>query len=55
MDPHAYVHNGKIQGELTYIANDKEIKTSSALEVVKGWVAKDFKRDEVMQTFTNKP
>ena len=55
MDPHAYVYNGKIQGELTYIANDKEIKKKLGFGGgKKGWVAKDFKRDEVMQTFTNK-
>lgn len=54
MDPHAYIENDKIQGEFVYMSTDKDVKKHFGTGGKKGWVDKNFKRDEVMQTFTNK-
>ena len=54
MDPHAYIENDKIQGEFIYLPTDKDVKKHFGTGGKKGWVDKNFKRDEVMQTFTNK-
>lgn len=54
MDPHAYIENQQILGDFVYMASDQEVKKHFGTGGKKGWVDKGFKRDEVMQTFTNK-
>lgn len=55
MDPHAYIENDKLLGnELKLIDNPKEVKNLLGFGGGKaGWVDANFKRDEVMQSFTN--
>ena len=55
MDPHAYIENTKMLGDkLTFVNDDKEVKKILGSGGKAGWLDLDFKRDEVMQTFTNK-
>lgn len=54
MDPHAYVHNGKLLGDLKHISDAKEMRKFLGNGGKLGWVDLNFKEDEVMQTFTNK-
>lgn len=54
MDPHAYIENDKIQGDFVFMPSDQEVRKYFGTGGKKGWVDKNFKREEVMQTFTNK-
>ena len=54
MDPHAYIENDKIQGDFIFMPSDQEVKKHFGTGGKKGWVDKNLKRDEVMQTFTDK-
>ena len=55
MDPHAYIENTKILGNnLKLIKTTKEVKNILGSGGKAGWVDMNFKRNEVMQTFTNK-
>jgi len=54
MDPHAYIENTKIQGDLVLVPDVKIIRKMLGSGGKPGWVDKNFKRNEVMQTFTDK-
>jgi len=55
MDPHAYIENTKMLGDkLTLVNDEKEVKKILGSGGKAGWLDLDFKRDEVMQSFTNK-
>ena len=54
MDPHAYIENTKMLGDLILVETSREVKKMLGSGGKAGWVDKNFKRDEVMQTFTNK-
>ena len=54
MDPHAYIENTKMLGDLILVETSGEVKDMLGSGGKAGWVDKNFKRDKVMQTFTNK-
>jgi len=54
MDPHAYIENTKMLGDLILVETSGEVKDMLGSGGKAGWVDKNFKRDEVMQTFTNR-
>jgi arylsulfatase A len=54
MDPHAFIENDKLLGDLMHIPNDKDVRKFFGQGGKAGWVDKNFKRDAVMQTFTDK-
>lgn len=54
MDPHAYIENTKILGDLVMVPNTSDVKKMLGSGGKAGWVDTNFKRDQVMQTFTDK-
>jgi len=55
MDPHAYIENTILQGDdLRFFTDTKEVNKILGSGGKAGWLDMSFKRDEVMQTFTNK-
>jgi arylsulfatase A len=54
MDPHAYIENTQLLGDkLKLINSEKEVKKILGSGGKAGWLDLDFKREEVMQTFTD--
>ncbi|WP_226996530.1 sulfatase family protein [Thalassotalea crassostreae] len=54
MSPHAYIENDKVQGELVFLKDKKSVKGAGLVGAKTGWMAKDFKQDQVQTTFINK-
>jgi arylsulfatase A len=53
MPPHAYVENRKVLGKLTWVTGKPALKERN-INGKDGWVADDYKQDEVLKTFTEK-
>ncbi|MBI9017310.1 MAG: arylsulfatase [Phycisphaerae bacterium] len=54
MDPHAFVEDRMIDGDVEYVATGDEIKARGLIGAKPGWVADGFEQDQVLSTFANK-
>lgn len=54
MNPHAFIDNRQIQGELEFVGSSEGIKSRGLIGAKTGLVAKGFKQDQVLPSFTRK-
>ncbi|MEH6550570.1 MAG: arylsulfatase [Pseudomonadales bacterium] len=54
MNPHAYIENDRILGEFQFLADKEAVKAAGLISAKEGWMAKDFKQNQVMTTLIDK-
>ena len=54
MDPHAFIHNRKVEGTLEFLPDSSAVKARGFTGAKPGWAAKEFQQDQVLPTFAKK-